>query len=158
MKKIVLSLSLLALFLQPCITTAQEVLVTPESWDFGEVLVGESAEATFTMTSDIDDDLRIFAVAFLPGEDPDFDVIGFSQPIGDPMPLGTSIDFYVTFTPTTAGFHSAFVTVVSNDNSNPIADFLVKGYGGPIPEPATLLLLFTGLLGLAAVGRNIQLE
>ncbi len=156
MRKLTLCLSLLAALLLPCGVLAQEIVVTPSSWDFGDVLIGDTETSTFTMISDIDDDLRVFAVEFLFGEDLDFSVSGYSEPIGHPMPMGSSIDFYVDFTPTTLGWHEALVTVVSNDASNPIATYSVSGNGvaAPVPEPATMLLIGTGLAGMVAIRRK----
>lgn len=120
---------------------AQEAGFDPDVLEFGEVETGETGVVQFTITSVIDDDLRIFAVEFLEGDNPSGAYSrALLDPIGEPMMMGSFVRVEVTFAPELVGRHPAVLTVVSNDNSNPIATLDVSGAGvDELPSPFQLV-------------------
>jgi hypothetical protein len=159
MKYLMQRLSFLVVLLLPVTAPAQEMLLAPSEWDFGDVQIGDTQTVEFHAVSLVDDDLRVFLVEFLEGEDSDFSTPLWTEyeSWGDPIQQGSSQVFFISFAPTTLGWHSAWATVVSNDGTNPISGVAVSGRGvaaASVPEPATSLLLFTSLIGLAAAGRK----
>ena len=60
---------------------------------------------TAAITSAIDDELRIFAILFLEGDNPTGAFsINVLDPIGHPMPQGTYVTVEVTFSPAAGTF------------------------------------------------------
>lgn len=144
----------------PLSALAQEAAIVPDAIDFGVVDVGTSATEDITITSAIDDDLRIFAIVFLVGDNPTGAFqINVMDPIGDPMDQGTFVTIEVTFLPVAAGPHEATLTIVTNDGTNPIQTVPLSGVGFDAGDALDLLyeIIMTDY-GIVGVGSGNSAE
>lgn len=113
-----------AIVAAPAVVWAEEISVTPESWDFGEVQVGASGSATFTASSGGPTAVWIYLVQVTPdgtdalicGEDV---TCAFSITAAPGLPLelpaGESVNLDVKFAPSAAGPSEAYLNIVTND-------------------------------------------
>lgn len=147
---------------------AQDINVAPLRWDFGEVTLGESEMVTFSITGAgasvesivlgieiIDDPTFAFSITVL--SLPDF-YASDNPPTYVPwfLPPGEPGYFDVTFTPPSSGFFSATLSIESTDERNPVLDIPLRGVGAPVPEPTTMLLFASGLVGLVGLGKKVR--
>jgi hypothetical protein len=110
--------------------TAPEIDVLPAllAWDLGDVEVGQSATMLVQIFNSGTADLNISSVT-LTGD------AGFAITAGPAAPLviapNTSIgvDFEVTFAPSAEGPATAVVTIVSDDQDEPVVDVALNGVG-----------------------------
>ena len=117
-------------FALPLASAAQEAEIIPNYFDFGNVCIGNTTTDDFTITSAIDDDLRIFAAAYLTGDNPSGAYsMEFLDDYGHSMPLGSFVTVEVTYGPVNLGIHDARLTVVTNDGTNPIQSVPHTGQG-----------------------------
>ncbi len=152
--------------------------VTPEGWDYGNVLVGTSQTITFdleskgptavwiyltmlTPTPDLHDPLAVSPI------DGNYTLGAFSfNPLNYPAlpretPTGDHVLIDVIFTPPAPGDYSVYLGIYSNDSIDPPGPhslFLLEGTGiaAAVAEPATILLLGSGLLGVAGIRRRMK--
>jgi hypothetical protein len=149
---------------------AQDLQVSPTSWDFGNVVVGTSETVTFDLLSGPPTEVWVFT-AFLndsPDTDPPYvtPYLGswslgpFSfNPATHPtlpliLPVGEHLLVDVTFTPPSPGDYYAYFGIESNDSIDgpgPQAFFPLEGTGVPqvVPLPGAALL---GVIGLSVAG------
>jgi hypothetical protein len=152
---------------------AQDLQVSPTSWDFGPVPVGASETATFDLVAGWPTAVWVYVVslhetpAILPPYACPQDPYSPSWSLGPfsfnpetwpvlpvELPWGSSIQVEVTFTPPAPGDYHAYLAIQSDDSIDPPgpqAFFLLEGTGVPVvvPAPGAALL---GLIGIGAVG------
>ncbi len=152
---------------------AQDLQVSPMSWDFGNVAVGNSETITFDLLAGPPTAVWVYVISLheTPTNDPPFaspdDPISPSWSLGpfsfDPatwpaLPVEHSTGNHslldVTFTPPAPGDYQAYLFIQSNDAYDPPGThaFLpLEGAGVPavVPVPGAALL---SILGVGAVG------
>ncbi len=159
---------------------AQDLQVSPTSWDFGNVPVGTSEMMTFDLLSggptavwpyvvslhEVPDDVPPFAN---PGDlPPSWSLGAFSfNPATWPalpmeLPPGEHILIDVTFTPPAPGDYQAYMFIQSNDAyppPGPHAFFPLEGTGVPavVPAPGAALLVVLGTSAVACLRRRRML-
>ena len=146
MKSLILVLTLFAF---PTISRAEMIGVVPDSWDFGDVQVGDSITRQFLISSlDEFTPLTIDSITIV--SDP---FSAFSITAIDPIPLEFHFDdppiaLSITFTPPSVGEFAAILQIDSNDIHNFPPDGLVEvpltGRASEVPEPSSLVLGLTG--------------
>ena len=108
--------------------------VSPGSISFGDVTVGVTTPSqNVTISNTGTDDLHIGAVTKA-GATGDFSII--NSPANSTIPPGGSVQFMVTFTPSTAGLRLAAVNILSDDPASPSKTVNLSGNG--IECPVTL--------------------
>jgi hypothetical protein len=104
--------------------------ISPASWDFGSVLVGESSEPTeFTLTNQSDTDYVVDEVGFFVTATNHFRIVTGSSDrcSGAALPAHTACTFLVTFTPQSSGPRSTVLGVQ------------LDGVEVPLPKPGSVL-------------------
>lgn len=171
MKKLLVLLCLLFPIALPIAGFGQQIGVDTFLLDFGDIEIGDSVTQTVTIASlDALTPVELGAIEItsdLSGYFSISQITNFTigHGIGSGVPAELYIDEYVyvdvSYTPLTAGIHSALLEIESNDtHSFPPAgtvyiDLTGRAIeGSPVPVPAPILLLGTGLLGLVACRRR----
>ena len=101
---------------------AQEIILDPSSIDFGDVIVGETAERTLMISNDGTDDLIISEIDL---DNRAFAVDQTSLTISG----GSASSVTVSFTPGAEGLISGTLTITSNDPDEPTVDVPLSGNG-----------------------------
>jgi len=111
-----------AMLAAPMAALAQDIEVSPMAWDFGDIVVGDSAIQRFTISSTGSTALMLYVVELtdeahweVPYEGDDFEITEEPDP-GAPREInpGESVDYKVTYTPTSYEFHEAYLRVSTN--------------------------------------------
>jgi len=115
-----------------------DISVTPMSYDFGDVLVGESGVKRLTISNVGDGDLEIGSVS-LAGADI---IISRDNCSNTTVAAGANCTVTVTFTPTSDGAKTATVSIPSNDSDAATVQVKLNGHGlieevGSTPTPAS---------------------
>ena len=96
-----------------------DIAVDPNTHNFGEVAIGESASQVFTITNNGNTNLVISEIAFSGDSAAMFSVeVGGGDPCLSLTPTitaGNSCTVNVTYAPTTGGTHNAYLDIDSND-------------------------------------------
>jgi len=152
---------------------AQDLIVSPTGWDFGDVIVGTSETVTFNLLAGPPTAVWTYQVVLnetqdfdpphanpyaWPEEDRTYSLGAFSfgaftfltEPAGLPreMPPDELVTFDVIFTPPAPGHYSVYLGVDSNDSIEPPgtqAFFVLEGTGvSAVPVPGALCLAVGG--------------
>jgi hypothetical protein len=134
-----------AIVAAPAAVRAEDVSITPSSWNFGEVEIGASSSVTFNASSLGPTAVWIYLVQVTPdgtdalvcGEDVSCDFSITSAP-GLPLelPAGESVNMDVTFAPSAAGPSEAYLNIVTNDAGGEDDLFIHLTGVGVEPEPS----------------------
>lgn len=150
-------------------SAAQAIDIDPNSWDFGDVLLGSSETKVFNVECASDTMVYIEEiglteynplVGMLEQETSFFSIVSapdlplFLDP--DPnTPDPYMIDIDISFAPTAVGFYDAFLFISSNAPQE--RDYIpLQGRGVTIPEPSICILLFFGLVGLVGFKKKFR--
>jgi len=112
---------------QLSVTGAPDIAVNPESHDYGELFLGASATADFTVSNIGTDDLTISSLTV---GDAAFSVLNESFVL---HPRETRV-VTVTFTPAMAQFYSTSLEIASDDPGDPVISVPLSGTGLEPPE------------------------
>ena len=161
MKYLVFSFVLI-LFAFPAVVVAQTANVTPWGWDFGDVLVGETATKVFGIES-LDPLTPVELGAIEIRNDP---FSAFTVSLLDTIPAELYVEdgpfnIEVSFTPTSTGPYDAVLHIETNDTHHyPPAGHMVcalsgQGVSNAVPEPGSLAIWsLLSLAGLAYAWRK----
>jgi len=106
---------------------AAEIEVEPESYDFGEVLVGQYTDKTFTLTNTGDIDLEMPIIELIGYETDGYSIIS-GAPDANIISTGTH-EVVVRFAPQRAGESESTLHMYSNDPDEAIYDAALTGVG-----------------------------
>ena len=110
---VLLGISVLA---APLTASAQNIDVDPLVWDYGDIVVGESATQIFTLTSEGPTPLTIHLIEITDDASVSFTIV--SGETGSQILLpGEFIEIEVVFAPTGVGYLEAFMYISSNASS-----------------------------------------
>lgn len=127
---------LLLLGLLPLCVVAQSIAVTPESWDYAEVAIGESVVKAFTIASlGPDDELRVDIIRIVDDDSDAFRVVSIDPPITFPhyLEVGETLEVVVSYAPGSVGLHTASLLIYSNAHDAPFIYVPLQGTGVDIP-------------------------
>lgn len=108
----------------PLGAAAQGIDVSPESWDFGDVLVGNATIMVFAITSVESVPLTVHSVEIVDDATSSFSIIGDAPPPSVTLYQGESTEVIILFSPASEGTHSASLRIDS-DAEPPDNNFLV---------------------------------
>ena len=147
----------MALFAFPAIAAAQNIDVVPTSCDFDDVVVGDTASTTFTITGISSVDAIIDLIEII--DDP-VGVFALEEPLNPELPvildLGEVAYYDVTFAPSDIGGFSATLRIRSTDLAHGGAWDVPLSGTGVVPEPSMFCLLAVAALGLLACNRRVH--
>lgn len=147
------------------------------TYNFGHVALGESKTAQFKLTSPGETSVWIYVIGLSPiqndaytispdsGDGYTLGAFSFNPAtwVGAPRELlpGESFMVDITFTPMGLEAYSAYLNIMSNDTIDPPGEYAFlhltgTGVSASVPEPATWLLIVSGLIGLAALKRKLH--
>jgi hypothetical protein len=129
----------MALFCPP--VAAQQGELTPTSWDYGDVPLGEVRSTSFEILSMGGPQLAISSIRIDADPTGAFSITSISPPTPPFLAPGERLDVSVEFAPLTPGEHTAWLSVLSDNEGGMIRTPLV-GHG--VPEPTMLVLLAMG--------------
>jgi len=132
-----LTLGLLGLL--PLQAAASDIQVTPMSYDYGDVAVGQSRSTTFQLESMGPTALMIYAVSIDPPSD-SFAITALSTFVPQAFPVGVRLDVTVTFEPASEGAQTANLYIVNNSSGEEQLKLPLTGTGIPATQdPAALM-------------------
>jgi hypothetical protein len=143
-----LSLAVVTMLLCPPVA-AQQGEMTPTLWDYGDVPLGEVRSTSFEIVSMGGTQLAITSIRLDADLTGAFSITSVSPPVPPFLTPGEQIEVFVEFAPLTPGEHTAWLSILSDNEGGDIRTSLV-GHG--IPEPATMTMLALG--GLAMLKRR----
>jgi len=106
---------------------APNISISPESKDFGSVLIGSSSDETFTISNIGTDTLNVSSIAI--EDSPEFSLDTGTCDSRPSLEPGASCTVTVTFSPTSEGEKSANLKIISNANNTPTLDVSLSGKG-----------------------------
>lgn len=110
---------------------APDIAATPSSHDYGDVMIGSSAQQTFKVRNDGTVDLNVSSSVLVGTNAADFTILNGSGAFL--LTPGDSHSVDVSFTPTTIGAKTASIDLVSDDpDENPFS-VILSGTGIPVP-------------------------
>jgi len=159
---------------------AQDLIVSPTSWDFGNVLVGNSEMVTFDLLAGEPTHVWVYVISLheTPADEPpEANPNGFPDPSWSLGPfsfnpatypalpvehsVGNHILVDVTFTPPAPDDYLAYLYIHSNDSIDPPgvhAFFRLEGTGVPVsvPAPGAALLCLIGVVASRRAVRRMR--
>ena len=142
----------------PMGTPQPELSLSPVSIDFGDVIVNESSEATFTITNNgggtLSGDITtptgysVSANAKKLKHSLTKDILSYN------ISASSSQDYTLTFSPITTADYSGNVVITSNDTANPSNNLAVTGTGVAPPEIDVNPTAFNETLGIDGTTEN----
>ena len=129
---------LVDVFVYGCgVTSVPDIVVSPVSYDFGEVETGSSPYATINISNVGDAYLIIGSIVFSAGSSDSFSITS-SPSLPTSLEPGGDIDIEITFSPYFAGAAQAVLEINSNDPDSPLVQVDLDGTGISM-EPDILL-------------------
>lgn len=125
---------------------AQNMEVTPLTWDFGEVVLGGTAAQVFSIAAI---DPYFGSIVNISIVNDDTGAFNTDAPVGDfEIALGTIFDFNVFFAPALEGVFVADLKILSSDLVHPDLFLPLTGRTtGFVDAPGTLALVALGIWG-----------
>ena len=118
------------------VNAAPAIEVTPSSYDFGNVLVGTTADKIFDVNNVGDSYVMITAIEFRQGSNPDFS-LGMAPLLPMTFAPGVHFEVEVLFSPSDSNEMSAILDIFSSEDPNvPVAEVPLSGKGDIIKEVA----------------------
>lgn len=136
-------------FILPLTGLQKKLAVSPASWDFAQVVIGDSVDKIFRLKNEDSLDVEISNIACEATDNDDFSIMSYPAPPYNLKP-GDSLDVTVRFYPLVEGEKTAKLKVTNNsDNAGPILEVPLQG------ECVNKIVFFTDLV--AATARMQQL-
>ena len=112
---------------------APDISVSPVAFDYGNIVVGQSASQTFTVTNPGSDTLHVSSTSLVGAFSGEFQILSG----GGVFVLAPTAQRSITvnFSPTSVGFKNAALRLVSDDPDEPVKDTPLSGTG-VIPDIA----------------------
>jgi hypothetical protein len=133
----------LLLLLLPLRATAENIGVSPESWDYGDVTLGESEVQSFTIESlGPDTPLRVDMIRILDDASGSFHIVSITPTITFPhyLDVGDTLEAVVSFTPGAEGLVTANLFILSNAHNDSTYYVPLQGVGiDEEPTPSELM-------------------
>jgi hypothetical protein len=123
----------LAMLATPLTASAENIDVTPASWDYGDVEIGTSSNMIFTITSVELMPLSVDIITIVDDATGSFFITSDVPPPAVTLFQGQSIDVTVEFTPSGLGMHSASLRIES-DAEPPRTILFIPVQGTGVPE------------------------
>ncbi len=111
--------------------TVPDITVSPPSYNFGSVAVGQSASQTINIKNDGSANLSVTGLSLAGSNSAEFGVVGPSSFVLTP---GASQNVQVDFTPGSVGSNSASLSIASDDPDEPSVQVSLQG-AGALLEP-----------------------
>jgi len=123
------------LLLLPLRAVAENILVDPMTWDYGEVEIGATEPMTFTITSmGPDTALRVDMILIMDDDTGSFEALTAEIDFPVYLEVGESIEVVVNFTPDAEGMATASLLIISNAH-NGYSTYIPLQGEGVIEEP-----------------------
>lgn len=128
---------LLALFLPLGAVANPGILVIPDSHDFGEVEIGETASTQILIFNQWSGNLALYSVSLLPPDGTGFSLVN-APPSGTIIPSGGSVSLGVEFSPEAEGLDAATVEIMWANGESGISYVVLSGTGITGGGPLTI--------------------
>jgi hypothetical protein len=103
----------------------QDIAITPATWSYGVVDVGESQEKTFVVSNGGCQDLEVTGTSLIGADPSQFSIVSGGG--ASTVPGGGSIDIVVRFAPTSEGSKNAVLRITSDDPDEGTVDVTLAG-------------------------------